>query len=1388
MRIRGSVAAACAAALAPSLWATGAAAKDRTPTVSVFEHPRPLYGVQYFKDSDIAVVHDYEAGIVLRSPDGGATWDAVSKVPEGDASRVILHEFDDKRAYIITNNAKHYRTTDRGESWDSFSSEIPTSEFQDDALRFHADDPDRIIFHGMQCEGRYCGERTMYTLDGFETIDTLRINTNGCWWARSSELFSTDDDDLDQDRTICILRDARTNALENQRLVVSDDFFERDGDDVQQYEPNLDMDRPVQGVISVAFVKKYLLVATISAGSDEMALFVTDDTIKWHRAMFPERGDHPIRHEAYTILESTDYSIQLDVMFSFPLNPMGVLYTSNSNGTYFTANTEYTNRNPDGGVDFEAISGIQGIFLVNSVENGPQVEEDYFSAKKIVSQITFDDGRTFEPIHAGDKRIHLHSYTELDNSGKVFSSPAPGLVMGNGNTGDELGEYTKANLYISDDAGVTWKQAPFKGAHKYEFGDQGSILLAVKDSFKEDVGEYSYSLNHGEDWTTVPFPDGIKIKPMLLTTTQMSAGLKFILLGRVHKNGPYNAISIDFSGLHEKECGDGDMEDWHARVDHEGKPTCVMGHKQTYRRRKKDANCFLNKPFTQPAPKSEPCECDDVDFECDFNFEKDDDGKCVPAVKLSIPDGKCADPKDTFKGPTGYRKIPGNQCKGGKDKEGTTDRSCEEAKGPSGPSSGKLKNSQKVLASGQDNLQKFYLERSDKSMGSDETIIARAYKYNSRGDAIPDSTVWRTKDHGKTWEEILEDEDVFDIFPHQYYSDTIFFTVEDSKRVIYTIDRGEHFHEFKAPLVADNWPLAFHPDHKDWLIWHGSKYERVDNNLVREAWISKSRGDKWDPLLPGAVDKCEFIGHSEYNFRSDKMVLCLAREGEDSDSVKNLIGSDDFFDEHEKVLASDVKNFATMSEFIVVAAEDDDGMGLKALTSIDGEDFAEAKFPANSIVPHENAYTVLDSSSHAIRLFVATETTEDHRFGNIVKSNSNGTSYVRIAEAVNCNNKYYVDFEKITGLEGVLSINVVVNKDQLNEEKVLRTQISHNDGAVWSFLPPPAADVDGKAYPCKSKNGDEKCALHLHHYTEREDKTKTFSVASAVGIMFGVGNVGPSLGPIQDADTFLTTDGGVTWKNVAKGHWTWQFGDQGSLLVLVRRYTGKNKVKTKTLLYSMDEGDTWEEHTFSDKEVEVLDVTSQRSGSSRNFMIWAKEGGDISAINVDFSGKYERACQNPRVDASDYYTWSPSHPSQNFCFNQFKRSQLINTTHLLQATFDYSYHDLQHMSPRSNALSTYPHPRCSHSHQHHPSTANTNNTSPTHLNLYPPILRCRSGRTRPSLYEPRRSCHCRDSVREALPYRIARPGRLGWLREHVRHRYYIACFQGPDNSQAAAHG
>lgn len=71
-------------------------------------------------------------------------------------------------------------------------------------------------------------------------------------------------------------------------------------------------------------------------------------------------------------------------------------------------------------------------------------------------------------------------------------------------------------------------------------------------------------------------------------------------------------------------------------------------------------------------------------------------------------------------------------------------------------------------------------------------------------------------------------------------------------------------------------------------------------------------------------------------------------------------------------------------------------------------------------------------------------------WGNILKSNSNGTYFGVSVENVNRDERGYVDFEKMIGLDGIALINIVSNPEEaaVSKRKSLQTRITHNDGML----------------------------------------------------------------------------------------------------------------------------------------------------------------------------------------------------------------------------------------------------------------------------------------------------------------------------------------------------
>lgn len=76
-----------------------------------------------------------------------------------------------------------------------------------------------------------------------------------------------------------------------------------------------------------------------------------------------------------------------------------------------------------------------------------------------------------------------------------------------------------------------------------------------------------------------------------------------------------------------------------------------------------------------------------------------------------------------------------------------------------------------------------------------------------------------------------------------------------------------------------------------------------------------------------------------------------------------------------------------------------------------------------------------------------------------------------------------------------------------------------------------------------------------------------------------VGNLGKHLekNKLDRMNTYLSRDGGLSWKEVKKGSHIYELGDHGGLIVMA-----PNTGPTTDVYYSFNEGETWQDLTVSE--------------------------------------------------------------------------------------------------------------------------------------------------------------------------------------------------------------
>lgn len=201
-------------------------------------------------------------------------------------------------------------------------------------------------------------------------------------------------------------------------------------------------------------------------------------------------------------------------------------------------------------------------------------------------------------------------------------------------------------------------------------------------------------------------------------------------------------------------------------------------------------------------------------------------------------------------------------------------------------------------------------------------------------------------------------------------------------------------------------------------------------------------------------------------------------------------------------------------------------------------------------------------------------------------------------------------------------------------------------GAVWDSLVPPTKDEEGNKYGCKKE--DPSCSLHLHLITTTKNLGRVLSTPAAPGLLLGVGSVGGSLRPYEMCDTFLSEDGGRSWRVIRKGPHFWEVAEGGAKLVLI-----PSVGEVQQAQWSNDLGHTWTSISLGGVPIHPRALTAPETQRTRSFLLVASLSPDLAQENdrhrmyhLDFTHVHDRYCKDGE---EDYQPWWDMEDGEKAC-------------------------------------------------------------------------------------------------------------------------------------------
>uniref|UniRef100_A0A8C4QCV4 VPS10 domain-containing protein n=1 Tax=Eptatretus burgeri TaxID=7764 RepID=A0A8C4QCV4_EPTBU len=420
------------------------------------------------------------------------------------------------------------------------------------------------------------------------------------------------------------------------------------------------------------------------------------------------------------------------------------------------------------------------------------------------------------------------------------------------------------------------------------------------------------------------------------------------------------------------------------------------------------------------------------------------------------------------------------------------------------------------------------------------------------------------------------------------------------------------------------------------------------DSTSKQLWKSDNFGETW--MLIQEKVKAYFWGEEPYD---DPTAIYVTRE--EPGGVITVLRSDDYFQDSTKlhVILQRADRFEIRGPYLF-ATKTVQLLGspfpnsVQLWTSFKRSPMRAANFHTRR---HITELIVVDAEEDAVMVCVI------HSPGdaNLYVSDRQGLSYSRSLDNVLHYNprgvlftlfgdEAFADVHRVAGLSGVYLASQVfrdnrshhlqgngLHKEYYPSKK--RSLVSFDKGGTWEVLQAPATDAYGHPLHCS-----ENCSLHV---TQKYGRLENFgrrlspvlTKASAPGLILASGSVGKFLS--NKPNVYISTNAGVRWRETLQGPHDFAFGDHGGVLVAIRQ-----NGTTKSIRYSVDEGETWQEMALSSEPLTIYGMLTEPGERTAVFTIFGAKADKTHSWLI-FQVNLTHVLGQPCSD-DDYKDWSPA--------------------------------------------------------------------------------------------------------------------------------------------------